>query len=131
MKISSITKKQLREFGILIGFGFPILLGWIIPSINGHFFRYWTLWIGIPSLSLSILKPYFLLLPYKAWMMLGHSLGWLNSRIIFGLVFVFVLQPIALIMKIFDYDPLKKKKRNKMTYRENIEDLLVDFKRIF
>ena len=64
-------------------------------------------------------------------MMLGHSLGWLNSRIIFGLVFVFVLQPIALIMKIFDYDPLKKKKRNKITYRENIEDLLVDFKRIF
>ena len=131
MKRSSITKKQLREFGILIGFGFPILLGWIIPAINGHFFRYWTLWIGIPSLSLSILKPYFLLFPYKAWIMLGYSLGWLNSRIILGLVFVFVLQPIALIMKIFDYDPLKKKKRKNITYRENIEDHLVDLKRIF
>ena len=130
MKRSSISQKQLREFGFLIGFGFPILLGWIIPVINGHLFRYWTLWIGIPLLILGILKPYFLLFPYKAWMMLGHALGWLNSRIIFLLVFVFVLQPIALVMKIFGYDPLQKKKK-KLTYRENIEDHIVDLKRIF
>ena len=41
---------------------------------------------------------------------LGKALGWINSRIILGLVFIIVLQPIAFIMKSFGYDPLKLKK---------------------
>ena len=47
------------------------------------------------------------------------------------LVFIFVLLPIALVMKIFGYDPLRKKKRKKITFRENIENHKVDLKRIF
>ena len=46
----SISKKQLREFGLLIGLGIPIVIGWGIPAIGGHMFRFWTLWIGIPFL---------------------------------------------------------------------------------
>jgi len=86
MMASSISKKQLREFGLLIGFGFPILIGWILPLIGGHLFRTWTLWIGIPSLILGILNPRILSYPYKVWMKLGHALGWINSRIILGLI---------------------------------------------
>ena len=105
-----IQKKTLKEFGFLIGFTFPFLIGWILPLIGGHSFRTWTLYIGIPSLILAITKPSLLLYPYKAWMKLGHILGWLNSRIILGLVFLIVLQPIALIMRIFGHDPLKQKR---------------------
>ncbi len=31
--------KKLREFGLLIGFGFPILIDWLLPSLAGHGFR--------------------------------------------------------------------------------------------
>ncbi len=127
----SISKKQLREFGFLIGFGFPILIGWIIPAISGHFFRTWTLWIAIPSLIIGTLKPRLLFYPYKGWIVLGLSLGWLNSRIILGLVFLFVLQPIALIMKFVGYDPLKIKKNNERSYRENKKDHKINLTRIF
>ena len=114
-----MDKKQLREFGILIGFGFPILMGWIIPALRGHNFGIWTLWIAFPSLIIGIIQPGLLFYPYKGWMALGLALGWINSRIILGLVFFVVLQPIALIMKLVGYDPLKTKKRNEMSYREN------------
>ena len=114
-----MDKKQLREFGLIIGFGFPILIGWIIPALLGHAFRIWTLWIASPFLILGFLKPRLLFYPYKGWMALGLVLGWINSRIILGLVFFLVLQPIALIMKFVGYDPLKTKKRNEMSYREN------------
>ena len=114
-----MDKKQLREFGILIGFGFPILIGLIIPALGGHTFRIWTLWIAFPTLIIGILKPELLFYPYKGWMALGLALGWINSRLILGLVFFLVLQPIALIMKFVGYDPLKTKKRNEMSYREN------------
>ena len=127
----SISKKQLREFGFLIGLGFPILIGWIIPAISGHFFRTWTLWIAIPSLIIGTLKPRLLFYPYKAWMALGFALGWINSRIILALVFILVLQPIALIMRLFNYDPLRKKKSNQKSYRETIKEKSVDLTRIF
>tara|TARA_B100001248_G_scaffold255250_1_gene234720 strand:- start:465 stop:860 length:396 start_codon:yes stop_codon:yes gene_type:complete len=131
MQLNSISKKQLREFGLLVGFGFPILIGLIIPAISGHPFRIWTLWIGIPLLSLGILKPYVLFFPYKGWILIGLALGWLNSRLILMLVFIFILLPIALVMKLFGYDPLRQSKRKKITFRENIEKHKVDLKRIF
>ena len=126
-----ISKKQLRQFGFLIGLGFPIFIGWLIPTIGGHTFRTWTLWVGITSLILGILKPIFLFYPYKLWMMLGHALGWVNSRIVLGLVFFFVLQPIALIMRILGYDPLRTKKSNEKSYREKTETRKIDLTRIF
>ena len=127
----TISKKQLREFGLLIGFGFPILIGWLLPSLFGHQFRIWTLWIGVPGLLIGITAPRLLHYPYKGWMGLGNVLGWINSRIILGLVFVLVLQPIAYIMRLTGYDPLRKKRKGGNTYKENAENNQVDLTRIF
>ena len=126
-----ITNKQLKDFGILIGFGFPIFIGWLIPLISGHFFKIWTLYISLPIMILAFLKPSLLVFPYKAWMQIGYLLGWINSRIILGIIFLVVVQPIAFIMKIFGYDPLRIKKRNTKSYRENKKGHKVDLTRIF
>ena len=127
----TISKKQLREFGLLIGFGFTILIGWLLPSLFGHEFRAWTLCIGISGLILGLKSPHLLCYPYKAWMALGHALGWVNSNIILGLVFIFVLQPIAYFMRLTGYDPLRRKRKGEVTYRENRQDHRVDLTRIF
>ena len=131
MKKSSISKKVLREFGILIGFCFPFIIGWLFPAMGGHPFRVWTLWLGIPFLILSLLKPFLLYYPYQIWMLLGHYLGWINSRIIFGLVYIILVIPIALVMKTLKYDPLRKNRCDKKSYRENIKDRKIDLTRIF
>tara|TARA_Y100001978_G_C23659079_1_gene417649 strand:+ start:966 stop:1358 length:393 start_codon:yes stop_codon:yes gene_type:complete len=126
-----ITKKQLRDFGFLIGIGFPLIIGWLIPFITGHAFRAWTLWISIPTLLIGLLSPRALRKPYFAWMKLGYLLGYVNSRIILGIVFIFVLQPIAYLMKAFGYDPLRSKKSNLLSYKERKEGSKVDLTRIF
>ncbi len=126
-----ISNKILRKFGFFVGIGFPVLVGLILPLFGGHAFRYWTLWIGLPLLFLAILKPALLLYPYTFWMKLGHILGWVNSKVILGLVFIFVLQPIAFIMKSFGYDPLQKKKNSKTTYREIRSNFKIDLRKIF
>ena len=128
---NNISQKILREFGILIGFTFPFLIGWFLPFLGGHSFRYWTLWISVPSLTLAISQPFLLFYPYKAWMKVGYILGWLNSRIILGLVFLIVLQPIALIMRIFGHDPLRTRKAYQESYREFKTNQKVNFKKIF
>ncbi|WP_413391266.1 SxtJ family membrane protein [Prochlorococcus marinus] len=131
--MQSITsKKQLREFGFLIGLAFPILVGWILPRLGGGSFRIWTLCVGIPALILGIIRPSLLLNTYKFWMSVGHVLGWINSRIILGLIFILIVQPIALIMKLFAYDPLRKNKlTNVNSYREKKENNKIDLTRIF
>ena len=113
-----IPKKTLRQFGFLICFAFPFLIGWFLPLLGGHPFRVWTLFISMPAGILGILRPGLLLYPYRAWMKLGHILGWVNSRIILGLVFFIVLQPIAFIMRILGHDPLRTKKFAQESYRE-------------
>ena len=126
-----ISKKQLRDFGLLIGFGLPLIIGWLIPLIWGHSFRSWTIWISIPTLVIGVLSPRILRKPYQAWMQLGHLLGYVNSRIILGIVFVAVLQPIAFVMRAFGYDPLRSKKSNLLSFKESKKGSKVDLTRIF
>ena len=128
---TSISKKQLREFGFILGLGFPIIIGWLIPAITGHLFRSWSLWVGCPALILGILKPSLLSYPFKVWMAIGLVLGWINSRLILGLVYLIILQPIAIFMKVFGYDPLRKKKSDQTSYREIKKDENFDLTRIF
>ncbi len=123
--------KELREFGFLIVFGFPFFLGWLLPFLSGHLFRYWTLWISIPILIFTIFSPKSLIYVYKFWMFLGQILGWVNSRIILGLIYVAVLQPIALFMCILRYDPLRKNQNSNDSYREDKKGSKVDLTRIF
>ncbi|KGG15621.1 MULTISPECIES: SxtJ family membrane protein [unclassified Prochlorococcus] len=127
----TIHKKRLREFGFLFGFGLPILIGWILPVLSGHTFRIWTIWVGIPSILIGIFMPSVLLYPYKGWMAIGHGLGFINSHLILGLIFLVVLQPIAYVMRALGYDPLRKKKSNVSSYREIKNHVDIDLRRIF
>lgn len=125
------SPKQLREFGLLIGIAFPVLLGWLLPALHGATFRTWTLWISLPALVLGLFVPRLLALPYKAWMALGHALGWINSHLILGLVYAVVLQPIALIMRLVGHDPLRRKRHGNGSYREPRGAMNTNLKRIF
>ena len=127
----SISKKQLREFGFIIGLGLPIIIRWIIPSIYGHLFLSWSLFVGGAALIIGVLKPMLLFYPYKLWIKIGFLLGWINSRLILGFIFIIILQPIALVLKIVRYDPLKKSKNNDISYRENKESHKVNLTKIF
>lgn len=127
----NFSTKQLRIFGYLIGFGFPIVMGWLIPKIIGHVFRSWTLLLGIPFLIIGIFKPRLLFYPYKLWIEFGNKLSWFNTKIILIIIFLFVVQPTALIMRLTGYDPLRKRKGPQKTYREVKKNQKLDLRRMF
>ncbi|MBO8232704.1 hypothetical protein CU311_08335 [Prochlorococcus marinus str. MU1402] len=127
----TISKKQLREFGMLIGLVFPILIGWLLPLLFGHEFRTWTLWVGIIGLVLGLTSPRLLYYPYKGWMAIGLTLGWFNSRIILSLVYIIVLLPISFVMRLIGYDPLRRRRKGDKSYRENKQKHQTDLTRIF
>ena len=126
-----ISNKRLREFGLLIGFGFPLLIGWVIPALTGHGLRAWTLWVGFLGLVIGLTSPRHLYYPYKLWMKIGLTLGWVNSSIILVLVYIIVLLPIAFVMRLIGYDPLRTKRNKKKTFREKRKGHQTDLTRIF
>lgn len=70
--------------------------------------------------------------PYRAWMALGHVLGLMNSHVILGLVFIFVLHLIAFMMRLLGHDTLRRGfQQGKLSYRERRASLDVDFRRTF
>ncbi len=128
---STPSQRQLREFGLLIGVVFPLLLGWLLPALHGHAFRGWTLWIGLPALVLGLAWPRALAWPYRGWMSLGHALGWVNSHLILGLVYLLVLQPIAAVMRTLGHDPLRRRRHAQASYRETPSQTPTDMRKIF
>ena len=125
------SKKKFKEFGLLLGIFIPVFFGYLIPNLKNTGFHYWTLYLGISFIAIGLIKPLSLKYPYILWIKFGYILGWINSRIILGIVFVFVLIPISFSMKLFGYDPLRIKNKTLKSFREDTKDHKIDLKRIF
>ena len=128
---NKIDNKKLKEFGLLISFGLPLIFGWVLPLIFDNEFKIWTLMISFPFFIIGLTKPSLLFYPYKFWMSIGHILGWINSRIILGLIFVIILLPLSLIMKVLGYDPLMLKTNKLSTYKKERPNHKINLKKIF
>jgi hypothetical protein len=51
-------------------------------------------------------------------MLVGHVLGWINTRIILGLVFYVVVTPMGIIRRMLGKDPMGRRTRPELdTYR--------------
>ena len=118
MTPTSVPRKTLREFGLLLGIVFPVVFGWLLPSLKGHALPLWPFVIGVPALVLGLVAPRALVWPHRAWMALGHALGWVNGHLILGAAFVLVLQPIALLMRLSGHDPLQRRAHEGASYRQ-------------
>ena len=93
----NIDITKLRQFSLIVGIGFPLIIGWIIPIIFGHSLRIYTIFVGLIILVLGFLKPHTLVYPYKGWFLIGYILGLVYSRLFVGLVFILILQPISIV----------------------------------
>ena len=92
----------------------------------------WPIVLGSLFIAMGLIAPKQLQQPYKLWMLLGHGLGWVNSHLILGLIYLVVLQPIAITMRLLGHDPLRQELRPDLeSYRENCEDKTVNLNRPF
>ncbi len=116
-------KKELKEFGIVIGIVFSVLglLFWW----QGKSFYIWTLIISTLFLVTGFLLPILLKPIHKIWMTLSLLIGFVMTRIILFVLFYFVLTPISLISRLLrtQYLDLKleKDKDSYWSYKDQVE----------
>src|ERR671937_688372 len=91
-----VDNKQLRSFGFLVGGVFALLGLW--PFLVGRDMRLWAVIPGGALLFLAALAPASLGPVYRVWMKIGHVLGWINTRIILGVVFYGMFVPMGFII---------------------------------
>lgn len=103
------NKAALRQFGLMLATILAVIFG-AVPM--------W--WLGKPPLdpvmvAVAVLLLWSLLLPktlkplYRLWMAIGEVLGWINTRIILGILFIALFFPVGLLMKLMGKDPMRRK----------------------
>lgn len=111
--------KSLREFGLLMGLVLSVFLGWLLPWRHQQPLPLWPWVVSVFLWVLALVRPIFLNPIYNVWMRIGSLLGWINTRIILGIIFFVVVMPIGLVRRdILHQDPLQMKiDANLETYR--------------
>ena len=113
-----MNKQELRKFGLMAGAFIATLFGLILPWLFAYNIPTWPWIVSGIFLFFALLVPFLLLPIYKGWMAVGHALGWINTRIILGILFFVLFLPIGITMKLFGKDPMARKfDKKKESYR--------------
>ena len=123
-------RKMIRQFGWLMGGVFAVVFGLVLPWTHEFKTDLWSyqygnlkfpLWPWVVSItfwSFALIFPLALKPVYKVWMLIGHVLGWINTRIILAILFYMLIFPMGLLMRLFGNDPMHKSYDKKLnTYR--------------
>lgn len=114
---NTASKKELRKFGLIVG-GVFLLIG-IWPVIRyGEAARLWAIVPGGLLVPLGLAVPQVLEPVFRIWMRVGHVLGWINTRIILGVLYFGLITPMGVVMRLFGWDSMRRVLiREAQTYR--------------
>lgn len=111
INIPTLDNKGLRKFGFTTGVIIVVLFAAFFPWVfDAATMPIWP-WVlagllWVPALVMpSVLKPV-----YTTWMKIGHGIGWVNTRIILGVLFYILVLPMGLFMRLFGKDPMARKR---------------------
>jgi hypothetical protein len=107
---NEINTKQLRSFGLTVGGIFAVIGIW--PIIFHHEgLRWWAVVVAGLLIVPAVALPKSLFWIHKGWMAVGHVLGWINTRIILGVVFYVIVTPIGVVRRWLGKDPMGQQLR--------------------
>ena len=110
-------KRDIQIVFLIFSAIFAVLSWRHYPSVLSYVFMGIVLVI-IPLVAFAptVLRPVF-----KLWMKLAHAVGWFNTQVLLTIVFILIIIPTGLIMKLLRKDPMKRKMFAEETYWEPYE----------
>ena len=117
-EIPELDARGLRRFGLTTGAIVAVLFGAFFPWAFERAIPTWP-WIVFGVLGLwALAAPSTLRVIYRGWMRLGLLLNRVTTPIVIGVLFVVVIVPIALAMRVVKSDPMRRTlDRTAATYR--------------
>ena len=112
--IMHIKKSSNKSFGIVFFIVFMLIGLW--PILNNETYRFWAIIIAFVFFILGLTNSKLLTPLNILWFKFGLLLGKIVSPLVMGIIFFFVVTPIAILMRIFKKDLLKLKYNSKSSY---------------
>lgn len=109
LKYKKATPKELRNFGLLMFVAVMGIFYGLVPFVLKKPIESWPFALACFFFFFAFFLQENLRWIYVPWMLLAEALGWLNSRLIMGLMFFFIITPMGLIARIMGKDLLKLK----------------------
>ncbi len=110
------ARKELRSFGLLVGGIFAVIGFWPM-LLRGEDYRTWALVLAVLLIAPALIYPPALKPLQKVWMKLGHVLGWINTRILLGVIFFGVVTPMGMIRRMLRKDSMGRQANTLDSYR--------------
>jgi hypothetical protein len=101
------ARKELRQFGLLVG-SIIVVIGLWPLVFRGEPVRLWAAGVGGVLIVCGAILPAVLSPIYKGWMWVGHILGWINTRILLGVVFYGLVTPIGLLFRLMGKNTMRQ-----------------------
>ena len=109
MNAETILRKEQRTFGLSAGLVCAFVT--IQHVRHGHVMAAAAVGVfGAVVAGLGYLAPGVLRYPSAVWWRVLHALGWVNTRLILGVLFFLVLTPIGAVRRLLGWDPLALKR---------------------
>ena len=110
-----IKKSSERSFGVVFATFFAIIC--FYPILQEENIQLWALFISMILFLLSFFFPKIFIIPNRLWFKLGILLGAIIAPIVMALLYLFIITPTGIIMRLLNRDLLNQKiNRSKKSY---------------
>ncbi len=98
-KLDRHKTAELKSFALTMMWAIPLLFIVIFPWIFDSAARWESLFISIILGSLYLFFPRGIAPFYRIWMSIAGVLGWINTRLLLGIVFYCMILPIGFLLR--------------------------------
>ena len=95
---TAISPYQIRTFAFPLG-GILAVIGLWPWVFHGTEVRIWALLLSSALVVPGIFFPRLLTPAYRGWMLFAEKFGWVNSRVLLGIIFYGILTPMGLVRR--------------------------------
>ncbi|MBS1258280.1 MAG: hypothetical protein MAG551_01337 [Candidatus Scalindua arabica] len=100
-----VEKHEIKKFGMGLTVLLCLIGGWQL--YKGHINAYtWFLVSASLVLALAFFAPIVLNPLFKVLTTVGHAIGWVNTRILLGIIFYTIFAPIGILLRLIRKDLL-------------------------
>lgn len=111
---TNIKPKVSSDSSFCFVFAFIFFLIGIFPLLFNNEIRVWALILSIIMIASGKYYPRLFYYPNLIWFKFGLLLHKIMNPLILFMIFLFILTPTSILLKLFSYDPMKKKYRKKI-----------------
>jgi len=103
------TPKALRDFGLIMAGMLILMFGIVLPWLFSFSTPIWPFVAAFVFAVVALLQPMLLAPVNRVWLKVSLVLGWINTRLIMGLMYFCLIVPMGLILRVLGKDPLSNK----------------------